>query len=117
MVDLVFEDPQRGTCYEDDRWLVRRWRAAQVVISGLNASGTGVDSWGPSSGVVFERVFARGYDVAIEMGGVDGITFTKNRWHHQMFGRGAWPRRSLCKSSQNPEQCGRTDRTTRFLHL
>ena len=89
VVDMAFEDPQRGTCYEDDRcgWSAGGC-AAQVVISGLNASGTGVDSWGPSSGVVFERcAFIRGYDITIEMGGVDGITFTKNLWwHHQTFG-------------------------------
>ena len=89
VVDMAFEDPQRGTCYEDDRcgWYAGGC-AAQVVISGLNSSGTGVDAWGPSSGVVFERcVFVRGYDITIQMGGVDGITFTKNLWfHHQTFG-------------------------------
>ena len=89
VVDMAFEDPQRGTCYENARcgWYSGGC-AAQIVIGGLNSSGTGVDSWGPSAGVVFERcVFVRGYDVTIEMGGVDGITFTKNLWfHHQTFG-------------------------------
>jgi hypothetical protein len=89
VVDMAFEDPQRGTCYEDDRcgWYSGGC-AAQIVIGGLNVTGTGVDAWGPSAGVVFERcVFVRGYDVTIEMGGVDGITFTKNLWfHHQTFG-------------------------------
>ena len=68
-MDLAFVDPQRGTCYEDNRcgWYSGGC-AAQIAILGTDASGTAPDpDWGPSSGVVFERcLFERGFDITIE---------------------------------------------------